>query len=227
MKGRDVFRRYGLELLAVFLGVWLSLIAEGWRQGQIEARQERASLSRLAEDLRLDILLFEDTEAETARHESALWLRQNIRRDDLPEDSVAAALRDILSSTSDIGTNSEYTALKTSGNLGLLSDPDLRVALSRYYEDQPYLRVIEERQYDAMMVLLDLVSEATVFYEPGDLNSPSTPSLLPGWREVLRQPLVINYLRRNEHLTGWSLELKGGYVADARWFVEKIEQQIQ
>ena len=43
--------RYGPELIVVFVGVWLSLLAEDWRQNRVDSAPELASLRRIAADL--------------------------------------------------------------------------------------------------------------------------------------------------------------------------------
>ena len=47
--------RYGPELIVVFVGVWLSLLAEDWRQNRVDAATEIASLRRIAADLGADL----------------------------------------------------------------------------------------------------------------------------------------------------------------------------
>jgi hypothetical protein len=226
MKGKELVRRYGLELLAVFLGVWLSLIAEAWRQDQIAAREERGSLLRLAQDLNLDIEAYQDTVVEHRRFESSAWLRRNLPRGDVPEDSVAEALRNALGATASTSYNAEYSALETSGSLGLLSNPELRRDLTYYYKDWPYLRSIEDAQREVMILLIDLSSDAGAFYGAGDLETSATPTLLPGWREALNQSRFLNFLARNEHLMGRWMELQRSFLDDARGLVERINLEI-
>ncbi len=47
-------KRYGTEFVVVFLGVWLSLLAEQWRQGRADADEERLALEAIASDVEAD-----------------------------------------------------------------------------------------------------------------------------------------------------------------------------
>lgn len=138
-------QRYGLELVIVFLGVSLSLAAEGWRENRADARAEEASLVRLRGDLGLDQ---SDMRGNAGRAETGLraarWLIENSSGVHAP-DSVSAALTSMGLCSFFVPYTSEYTALKSSGRLSLISNAPIRESIVRLYEEQPFLDWLHER----------------------------------------------------------------------------------
>jgi len=133
--------RYGLsELLIVVAGVLIALAADGWLERRNLRVAERASLSRLADDMQVDI---NDISGNLARtrlgSEAAIWLMER-RGEPFPtSDSLSRRLTDF-TACSILSTNtSEYTALKSSGQLSNLRDAAFRQRLVNLYEQYPYV----------------------------------------------------------------------------------------
>ena len=173
-------QRYGLELLIVFLGVSLSLLAENWRQSRADAKSESASLIRLHGDMQLDA---QDMRGNAARAEigleAARWLVAN-SGDTHPADSVSAMLTAIGVCSFFVPYTSEYTALKSSGKLSLISNDAIREGIVRLYEEQPFLVWLHERDCLMTSDLIDSLVGHFEFAEP-----------LPQRRGTTRYPRII------------------------------------
>jgi hypothetical protein len=128
--------QYGIsELLIVVAGVLIALAADGLMQKRSLRQAERASLLRLASDMEVDIADITGNLGRTRRGlEGATWLME--RRDGPlpPLDSLNLKLTDYTPCSNLDANTSEYEMLRSSGQLGNLSDADFRQRLVNHYE---------------------------------------------------------------------------------------------
>ncbi|HEX6694002.1 MAG TPA: hypothetical protein VF035_04775 [Longimicrobiales bacterium] len=193
-------QRYGLELLIVFLGVSLSLLAENWRQTRADAKSESASLVRLHGDMQLDAqdMRLNASNAETGL-EAARWLTANGGTKH-SADSVSAMLTNIGVCSFFVPYTSEYTALKSSGRLSLISNDAIREGIVRLYEEQPFLEWLHERDCLMTSDLIDSLVGRFEFAEPLPQRRGTTryPRILfhDGQEALLRDPVLQGQLVR-------------------------------
>lgn len=224
---RTPMLRYALELAVVFLGVSLSLAAEEWRQARTLRADEETSLGRIVEDLRIDI---EDLRGNLERAEAgrvgALWLRKNWDRADLPEDSVAAAVRDLFEISIFVPNASEYTALRSAGRVNIIQDAELRRSLTLLYERHPLFHELHR---------LDEQRRAQLSLRLGSSFTPaSSEQLYPlppfepvnQWHDLLQDP----GFRRDAHMSGvikqwlvWNIQ---GQIRSSQEAIEQIEATL-
>jgi hypothetical protein len=155
---RKLLSRYGVELLVVFVGVWLSLLAEGWRQDRQEARGERESIARLSRDLEFDV---RDLRSNLVRAEAGIaagtWLLSHDLRSVAP-DSLGAILWPLRACSRFIENASEYQSLKAAGKLGLIKNADARQRLVELYESREFLKWMHEIDCQQSSALFELIS---------------------------------------------------------------------
>jgi hypothetical protein len=131
--------------VVVFLGVWLSLLAESWRENRVDAAAERAAIARLVRDLDFDVRDLEGNHNRAvAGFEAADWLLGHETLQDQNPDTVAQKLWPVLACSFFIENASEYTALKSSGRLGLIVDADLRQRVVELYESRSFMKWAHE-----------------------------------------------------------------------------------
>lgn len=182
-----LLKRYGFELLVVFLGVWLSLLAESWRQNQILIQTERESLSRLASDLEDDL---HDLQGNLVRAqhglEGAQWMIQAQLLKEASRDTMASMLAQ-MGPCSNLGENtSEYISMKSSGNLNVIRDEDLRQDIVGLYEGRSFLRWWHGLDCTESDAVLDLLSEHLQFgVPPVDRDGPDSEN----W-QLRRHPTI-------------------------------------
>ena len=135
MKGPERVRgltvRLAAELAVIVLGVWIALWADGWASGRSDRRTEAARLEALDQNIRRTLAALAEEREETGRAIAALRMLAT-----LPEDAVEGE---------DVGDDflfgflhvplfspelNVYEDLLSSGELGLLTDPELRLGLS-------------------------------------------------------------------------------------------------
>jgi hypothetical protein len=140
---RGLLKRYGFELVVVFLGVWLSLMAESFRQNRILAEAERESLQRMVRDL-ADDLADLDGNLFRAEHgiQGAMWTLAHREAPVAPMDTLAQMLAQ-MGPCSNLGENrSEYVSLQSSGALNIIRDPELRQEIVALYESRTLMNRI-------------------------------------------------------------------------------------
>ena len=126
-------RRYFAEFFVIVLAVWLSFLAEDLRENRRERNSERASLELLLADLTEG-----DFAVQVDRNDRSLRAIDRIREardgDSPPRDSLGAWLTDATACSHPVVNKAEYESLKSSGGLDLISDREVRHALSTHYE---------------------------------------------------------------------------------------------
>jgi hypothetical protein len=129
--------RLALEALAIFAGVTAGFLAEDYRESRNERRQEREALEQIARDLEIDAADITPI-VETSRvvAEAMKWLHNNVRRRDVPRDSVILILDGTPWVYSYEAANAAYTGLKAAGQLRLIRDIDVRRDIVFYFEDR-------------------------------------------------------------------------------------------
>ena len=175
------------EALVIGLGVFLSLWADEWRTNRNLAAESRESLARLTLNLSTDTAEF----ARLARlnERSVDAIRAILATDpgdlDAPSD-MAELIPFTLESSTLIPSGQEYEALRSSGRLGLVSDPALLGALAKYYVRQEYVAELFRLDVEQSHAVAELMYPHVEF--PRDVftletrpatSTASTPSFYP------------------------------------------------
>ena len=163
--------RWSVELLVVFVGVWLSLLAEDWRQARLDAETERESLARIAEDLDSDL---EDLRFNLARAQVGIDAGRQIEEwaaaGEADGDALARALTAIQFCSMFVENAAEYVALRNSGNLGILSDVELRGRIVSGYESRIFLRFMHADDCTRTEDVVDLMMPHATLEAPGEAS---------------------------------------------------------
>ncbi len=129
--------RLVLEAIAIFLGVTAGFLAENYREYRNDREREQEALEQIIRDLELDA---EDISPIVERSRGVatamIWLHNNLRRSDVPIDSVVSIINSIPAVHSYEAANAAYAGLKAAGNLNLIRDPGLLSELFYYFEDR-------------------------------------------------------------------------------------------
>ena len=130
-----------LEFMAIFLGVTLSLLADDWRSGREDREQETAILSALTFDLDAEY-----TELENLRDRMLIWdaagarLHAELAGSGPPAEAVDDYFRPMFYYYTYRPVSTAYVNLREGGRLSLIDDPELRSAITAYYEiEQDYM----------------------------------------------------------------------------------------
>lgn len=160
--------RYGGELLIVFVGVWLSLLAEDWRQSRVDASTEHSAMQRMIEDLDSDLA---DLRLNLARAEVGVTAGRQLlghQWQELSREDLHRALSAIQFCSTFIETPAEYLALRNSGRLNVIRDTDLRRRVVALYESRIFLRAAHTTDCENNYELFDLMASHVNLAEPSE-----------------------------------------------------------
>jgi hypothetical protein len=160
MKASSFTARLGAEFGIVVLGVFVALWADAWAERRSERETERIRLIALREDV---VSTLEDARREVENAEGAIEALRGLMPEataDLEHDELVRRLSYGL--TYGLGFHPElsvYEDLKSSGELGLLTDPELRRALSvmdarleRLRLSQEDLTTVQQLNFDSYLL---------------------------------------------------------------------------
>jgi hypothetical protein len=170
-----VLGRYGPELIVVFVGVWLSLLAEDWRQQRVDSATELASLRRIATDLAADL---EDLRLNLRRAEAGVSGGLSLIGE-IGAEGHGSLERDLSSlqfSAFFVENPGEYQALRNSGQLGVIREEALRSRIVTHYESRAFLRRLHENDYQWTERVQDLMLPYVRLLPLGEAQNPGVES---------------------------------------------------
>lgn len=135
-KPRIAWKRLALEFMAIFVAVFLSFLAEDYREYLGDRRDEVRLLRGLKQDLEVDTVFFgigtipTDSLASVAGE----WLQANWNRSEPPSDSIAWALNGLYRGMAYAPARTEYEAARSSGRLDLIRNAELRRQINTHFE---------------------------------------------------------------------------------------------
>ena len=139
-------KRYFLDFLVVVAGISLSFLVEEWRVRQELAEHREQMIQRLARTLDDDITDIKfNIKAHKRAYESCVFLTEYLNglHRDVSMDSLSFHLSAITVNTVFVPNEEEYETLKNSGQLELVSDPELVYDIHVKYARHPFVRTIE------------------------------------------------------------------------------------
>lgn len=128
--------RLVFEFVIVFAAVFLSFIADDWRQDLSDRRAERTLLLAIVRDLEADTLYFArgSIPVDSIAATRGGWLQANWQRRDPPPDSISWALVGLHRGMPYAPARSEYEAARGSGRLDLIRSTALRRAIDDHFD---------------------------------------------------------------------------------------------
>jgi len=185
------WRRLVTEAVAIGLGVFLSLWADEWRASRLDASEGRAALRRIAADLENDTVALVAMSARAERQVNAI--REILIADPNDPDTplaIAERLPDVVVSSVTPVSRSAYDALVSSGQLGLVDDPDLLADIADHYARLDYLVAISDEESQQRRLLAALFYPHVDwprddFFIAGELHFLPTPSARPSVTSLL------------------------------------------
>jgi hypothetical protein len=200
--------RYLLELVVVFFGVWLGLLAEDYRESRQELMAEQVSLARLVHDLEFDRQdMTGNLQRASDGRAAAAWLLERTDATAVDRDSLAHYLHRLQYVSILIANTSEYTALKSAGRINIIRDTDLRQRLTQLYESYPFVAQVHEMDNSELRGALELIAPYVRFGLPDESGFPLV-RVVGSSGDVLSQP---GFLLALSQLAGYRGVLEASY----------------
>ena len=216
-------KRYAAEFLVVFLGVWLSLLAEQWRQGRAEAEQERLVLNAISDELESGAVVLA---AILVRARTGFQAAQRLTTGSIRLESGSGELASALTalgvcSFAGIARTSRYEALRT-GDLPLVRDHALRSQIDAHYNLGAQRDFLHARDCEQAEELFDLLAP-WVRYRIPPLERPDA---IPGWRfndnPFVDEVLDVEGLLRDQVI----LDLVAKIGSQRQFLVRRLESEM-
>ncbi|MEZ5489987.1 MAG: hypothetical protein R3F50_06665 [Gammaproteobacteria bacterium] len=124
------------ELSVVILGILIAFQVEEWRSESIDRDEELAALGAILLDLENEVSLLNTFLESAERQVSALSLMVDLGSNAKSNDDewVANIYREAVLTRLWQPASTTYEGLRSSGNLNLLTDPELLSSIIRYYD---------------------------------------------------------------------------------------------
>lgn len=190
------------EILVIFLGVTLSLVADDWREGRASAETQRAVLTELSEDLASDYDEMKDiSDLMRGWDAASMWLIQARGRPSEASDSALVQIGTLSWYRQYQAVHGAYDALGNGGQIGLIEDLSLRRDLVDYYERS---QVFLAWQYERCIKVYD--NELTPLFwshlamppsqEATSFDPAPEPRFTTSFAEFIRDPRAERTLSR-------------------------------
>ncbi|GAB3935859.1 hypothetical protein [Larkinella terrae] len=154
---REKWPEYVIEILVIIFSITISFILDEWREKQRKEEVEQTYLKGLSSDIKTDQNQLVEVIEETRQ------ILQNVdqliaaSRQPLPADSsrqVLNAIRFILKRPRFVAEDATFADLKSTGNMQLMSNSDLKRALFDYYKTYESVTLVENAELDAVTNLV-------------------------------------------------------------------------
>ena len=141
---KNILTKGGIEFLAVFLGIVLSLWVDEYQKTKESKKLSSQILNRLYKNLEADSVDgIWNQKAHNLVTESGDFILNWCKTTNELNDSVEIHLSRLAIATTLVNIEEEYNALKSSGRMELLEDENLVTALHDYYSWIKYIKVMQ------------------------------------------------------------------------------------
>ena len=149
---KNILARGGIEFLAVFLGIALSLWVDEYQKSKEAKKLNDQILSRLYDNLKADSIDAEwNYRAHKVAYESGNLIFKWCEEGQPQNDSINLYLSRLAIATILVNNEEEYNALKSSGRMELIDNEDLVKKLHDYYTLVDFVKTIDVRIADASL----------------------------------------------------------------------------
>ena len=154
----EMWPAYLIEIVVIILGISITLALEEWRDGAKEEKLENLYRRNLLADIDADLGGLQKVTAETtallAHGQAILQSESGFDAQSHPDTALTADLRAILGRPNFIPHDATFAELKSSGNLRLLKDVDLKWLLFAFYNQAQIIKEVQDAEQQATITLV-------------------------------------------------------------------------
>ena len=221
-----------LEILIVVVGIFIGLQVDGWNETRKDRLREIEYLQRIDVELEQDIAVFEHgVTLANQRGEyaqlilAALANPDTVRRE--PIEFVRALVWAGLT-YSPIVSNHTFEEIKSAGELAIIGDAALRIAITEYYQQVrqygqwEYLREMNQTEYLKRQAGILTPDQFQAFWVTGNGSNITKEEAAAAFDKLLTKPAFIDWLP----LTIAFLTETGSFNQDAKESAEDLRIEI-
>jgi hypothetical protein len=153
---KNMWPAYLIEIFVIILGISISLALEAWRDTVKEDHLEQIYLKNLRADIDVDLKNLNYVGARTQlllnRGKELLDYTRN-QAGNIRYNQVSEDIRAILNRPNFLSSDATFSDLKSSGNLHLVKDIQLKNLLFAYYSQAQNIREVQDAEQQATITL--------------------------------------------------------------------------
>jgi Family of unknown function (DUF6090) len=153
---KEMWPAYLIEIIVIILGISITLAMESWRDDTKENRLEQVYLKNLNSDVGVDMHNLNGVIEKTREllvHGNELITGGTKKANALNYSRLNGDIRSIISRPKFISNDASFSDLKSSGNLHLIKDVQLKNLLFAYYNQAQIIRENQESEQLATITL--------------------------------------------------------------------------
>ena len=154
---KEMWPAYLIEIIVIILGISITLALEEWRDSSRENHLEQIYLKNLQTDVGTDLkslrLAISGTDSLLQRGNELLGYTRTLENKNISPNQVYKDVRAILGRPNFITSDASFTDLKSSGNLHLIKDIQLKNLLFAYYSETQHIKEVQDAERQTAITL--------------------------------------------------------------------------
>jgi hypothetical protein len=154
---KDMWPAYLIEIIVIILGISITLGLEAWRENNREGQLEKIYLDNLLSDVNVDLNSLNwvslRTEKLLNRGNELLGFIRNPEEKNISFSRINAGILAIIDRPKFIASDATFSDLKSSGNLHLIKDIQLKNLIFGYYSETQHIKEIQDAEQMATITL--------------------------------------------------------------------------
>jgi hypothetical protein len=154
----EMWPAYLIEIVVIILGISITLALEEWRDGAKEEKLENLYRRNLLSDIDADLGELQKATSRTtnllAHGQTILQSENGSAAQSHFDTALTADLRAILDRPKFVSHDATFAELKSSGNLHLIKDVDLKWLLFNFYNQVQVIKEVQDAEQQATITLV-------------------------------------------------------------------------
>ena len=154
---KEMWPAYLIEIIVIILGISITLALEEWRDNSKENHLEQIYLKNLQTDIGTDLtslsLAINGTKSLLQRGNELLGYARSADNKNISPGQVNEDVRAILGRPNFFTSDASFTDLKSSGNLHLIKDIQLKNLLFAYYSETQHIKEVQDAERQTTITL--------------------------------------------------------------------------
>jgi hypothetical protein len=154
---KEMWPAYLIEIIVIILGISITLALEEWRDNSKENHLEQIYLKNIQTDIGTDLILLgqaiSGTKSLLKKGNELLDFARSPDNKNITPDQLNEDVRAVLGRPNFIASDASFSDLKSSGNLHLIKDIQLKNLLFGYYSETEHIKEVQDAERQTAITL--------------------------------------------------------------------------
>jgi hypothetical protein len=154
---KEMWPAYLIEIIVIILGISITLALEEWRDNSREHHLEQIYLKNIETDIGTDLnsigFAIAGTKSLLQKGNELLDYARSPENKNISPNQVNEDVRAVLARPNFISSDASFTDLKSSGNLHLIKDVQLKNLMFAYYNETQHVKEIQDAEQQTAITL--------------------------------------------------------------------------